>query len=388
MKIVVATDAWHPQINGVVRSLSMTVDCLRRMGHHVEVIEPGLFHTVPCPTYAEIRLSLGCSRAVAKILERERADSIHISTEGPIGWAARAWCLKNGRHFTTAFHTRFPDYVSIRTGIPAACIWKVMRRFHGKAERTFTATPTLAIELHSHGLERTHHWPRGVDLEQFNPEVESHPTLKDLPRPILLNVGRVAPEKNIEAFLELDMPGTKVVVGGGPALEKLRAAYPNVLFLGCKQGRELASTYAAADVFVFPSRTDTFGLVNIEAMACGVPVAAYPVAGPIDIIGLDGRGMHGGAKPIGALDEDLAEAVRKALQADRLAAAEEAQLYSWARCTERFFAGLADDGYGGSHMKPRRFRLVRKGASIARERGAAIVVRPAQRYFRRRAARR
>jgi len=373
VRIVLATDAWHPQINGVVRSLSMTVDCLRRMGHTVEAIEPGRFRTIPCPTYPEIRLSLGCRRGVFRMLDEFQPDSIHISTEGPIGWAARTWCLKRGRHFTTAFHTRFPDYVSIRTGIPAEWIWKVVRRFHGAAERTFTATATLAAELHEHGLERTHHWPRGVDLAQFNPDVEPHSALKDLPRPILLNVGRVAV-----------VPGTKVVVGGGPALDKLKAAYPDVVFLGSKQGTELASTYAAADVFVFPSRTDTFGLVNIEALACGLPVAAYPVAGPVDIIGLDGRGMHGGAEPIGALDENLAEAVRLALKADRAAAAEEAKLYSWSRCTERFFVGLADDGLGLPRPRRSRFRLVRSGTRMVRE---AIEARP-RRYFRRRAGRR
>jgi glycosyltransferase involved in cell wall biosynthesis len=351
------------------------------------VIDPGRFRTVPCPTYPEIRLSLGCRRAVARILDRERPDSVHISTEGPIGWAARAWCLRNRHPFTTAFHTRFPDYVSIRTGIPAEWIWKVMRRFHGAAERTFTATSTLAAELHAHGLERTHHWPRGVDLDQFDPQVEPHPALKDLPRPILLNVGRVAPEKNIGAFLELDVPGTKVVVGGGPALDKLKAAYPDVLFLGSKQGLELAATYCAADVFVFPSRTDTFGLVNIEALACGLPVAAFPVAGPIDILGIDSRGVHGGAKPIGALDEDLGEAVRRALHADRAAAAEEARLYSWTRCTERFFGGLAVDSHGRPLSRRPRFRLVRNGAPVAKERGEAIEVRRPRRYFRRRAAR-
>jgi glycosyltransferase involved in cell wall biosynthesis len=365
VKIVVATDAWHPQVNGVVRSLSMTVDCLHRMGHKVEVIEPGRFRTVPCPTYPEIRLSLWCRRAVARMLDRERPDSVHISTEGPIGWAARAWCLRNERHFTTAFHTRFPDYVSIRTGIPAEWIWKIMRRFHGAAERTFTATVTLAEELHKHGLEHTHHWPRGVDLDQFNPEVGPHPAMKNLQRPILLNVGRVAPEKNIGAFLDLDVSGTKVVVGGGPALEKLKAAYPDVVFLGPKHGPELASTYAAADVFVFPSRTDTFGLVNIEAMACGLPVAAYPVAGPIDILGIDGRGVHGGTRPIGAVDEDLAEAVSRALEADRAAASDEAQLYSWARCTERFLVGLADESHAVRPSRWRRFRFARREVARA-----------------------
>jgi glycosyltransferase involved in cell wall biosynthesis len=343
VKIVLATDAWHPQVNGVVRTLSMTVDHMREAGHDVEVIEPGRFRTLPCPTYPEIRLALGCGRQVARVLDQIRPDRIHISTEGPIGWAVRSWCLKNGRHFTTAFHTRFPDYVSIRTGIPAEWIWKLMRRFHGAADRTFTATATLAAELNEHGLTRTHHWPRGVDLSQFNPAVPPHPAFAELPRPILLNVGRVAVEKNIEAFLELDVPGNKVVVGGGPALERMRARYPDVLFLGSKHGAELAACYAAADVFVFPSRTDTFGLVNIEALACGVPVAAHPVAGPIDILGIDDKGMHGGLRPIGALNEDLAKAVAAALRASRKAAAAEARHYSWEACTERFVDGLAAD---------------------------------------------
>ncbi|HYX46885.1 MAG TPA: glycosyltransferase family 1 protein, partial [Sphingomicrobium sp.] len=250
MKIVLASDAWHPQVNGVVRSLSTTIDQLRLSGHEVEVIEPSRFRTLPCPTYPEIRLSLACGRNVRKILDEAQADSIHIATEGPIGWAARNWCVRNGRSYTTAFHTRFPDYVSIRTGIPVEWIWKLMRRFHGPADKTFAATMSLADELNSRGLEHTHIWPRGVDLEQFNPDVPPHPAMAELPRPIMLNVGRVAPEKNIEAFLELDVEGSKVVVGSGPALEKMKAAYPGVLFLGAKHGSELASVYTAADVFV------------------------------------------------------------------------------------------------------------------------------------------
>jgi glycosyltransferase involved in cell wall biosynthesis len=341
VKIALATDAWHPQVNGVVRSLSMTVDQMRRAGHSVEVIEPGRFRTIPCPTYPEIRLALGCGRAVTRMFDEFQPDRIHISTEGPIGWAARHWSLKHGRHFTTAFHTRFPDYVSIRTGIPAEWVWTMMRRFHGAAERTFTATATLAQELHAHQLTHTHHWPRGVDLEQFNPAVPPHPLIKDLPGPVMLNVGRVAPEKNIEAFLALAVSGSKVVVGDGPALERMRAQYPKVVFMGSKHGAELASCYTAANVFVFPSRTDTFGLVNIEALACGVPVAGYPVPGPIDIVGLDGRGMNGGAKRIGAVDEDLARAVSRALRTNREAAAREALHYSWEACTERFLCGLA-----------------------------------------------
>jgi glycosyltransferase involved in cell wall biosynthesis len=351
VKIVLASDAWHPQVNGVVRSLSMTVERLRRLGHDVEVIEPSLFWTMPCPTYPEIRLSLACRGKVRRMLDEARPDSIHIATEGPIGWAARNWCVAYGRRYTTAFHTRFPDYVSIRTGIPEEWIWRVMRRFHGPAEKTFTATKSLSDELNSRGLGRTHMWPRGVDLDQFNPDVPPHPALARLPRPILLNVGRVAPEKNIEAFLSLDVVGSKVVIGGGPALDKMRAAYPAVSFLGPKHGAELASAYTAADVFVFPSRTDTFGLVNIEALGCGLPVAAYPVPGPADILGPDECGIHGATDRIGAMDEDLAKAVRRALTADRAAAAAEARHYSWDRCTGLFLDGLARSTRAERHIR-------------------------------------
>jgi len=341
VKIVLASDAWHPQVNGVVRSLSTTVELLRRFGHNVDVIEPSLFWTLPCPSYPEIRLSLACGPKVRRMLDDAKPDSIHIATEGPIGWVARNWSVRNGRRHTTAFHTRFPDYVSMRTGIPEDWIWKIMRRFHGRAERTFAATHRLAGELNGRGLTHTHIWPRGVDLDQFNPNVPPHPAMAKLQRPIMLNVGRVAPEKNIEAFLELDVEGSKVVAGGGPALDKMRAAHPDVLFLGPKHGTELASVYTAADVFVFPSRTDTFGLVNIEALACGVPVAAYPVPGPADILGWDECGIHGGSERIGALDEDLGKAVARALTADGRAAEAEARHYSWDRCTGLFFAGLA-----------------------------------------------
>jgi len=341
LKIALATDAWHPQVNGVVRSLSTTVEHLRHRGHLVKVIEPSLFWTVPCPTYPEIRLALGSSARVSKILDEFEPDAIHIATEAPVGLAARAWCLKRKRRFTTSFHTRFPDYISVRSGIPADWIWPVMRRFHEPAERTFVVTQTLATEIEERGIGPTHLWPLGVDLELFNPCASPHPIMKDLPRPVLLNVGRVAIEKNIEAFLMLDNPGTKVIVGGGPALERLKARYPKALFLGPKHGAELASCYLAADVFVFPSRTDTFGLVNIEALACGVPIAAYPVPGPLDIVGINGRGIHGGTSPIGALDADLGVAIGRALHANRSSAAAEALHYGWEVCTDRFLAGLA-----------------------------------------------
>lgn len=341
MRIAIATDAWSPQVNGVVRSLATTVEHLIARGHEVLVIEPGLFRTIPCPTYPEIRLALRCSAGVKRMIANFRPDAVHIATEGPIGWAARHACLQENRGFTTAFHTRFPDYVSIRTGIPAKWIWKVMRRFHCAAEKTFVATSALAAELQANGIEHTHYWPRGVDLDQFNPSVPPHPKLGALPRPLLLNVGRVAVEKNIGAFLDCQVAGTKVVVGDGPALDDFKRRYPEVAFLGAMHGQELASCYTAADVFVFPSRTDTFGLVNIEALACGVPVAAYPVPGPADILGARERGFHGGSQPIGALDEDLAVAIRRALKADRAAAAAEARHYSWQCCTDLFVVGLS-----------------------------------------------
>lgn len=341
MKIAVATDAWHPQVNGVVRALSSTEASLRTRGHDVTMIHPGLFWTLPCPTYPEIRLALTCSRAVAGILDELDADAIHVATEGPIGWAARNWCVRNERRFTTSFHTRFPDYVAMRTGVPADWIWPVIRRFHSPAERTFVVTQSLADELQKRGLGPTHRWPLGVDVELFNPGVPPHPEMIHLPRPILLYVGRVAIEKNIEAFLNCAGGASKVVVGDGPALEELQSRCPESLFLGAKHGPELASAYTAADVFVFPSRTDTFGLVNIEALACGLPIAAYPERGPLDILGTNGRGAHGGAERIGACDRDLGRAVRLALRCSRAAAAAEAQHYGWGRCTDAFVAGLA-----------------------------------------------
>lgn len=343
MKIALITDAWLPQINGVVRSLSTTVDHLRARGHEVEIIQPGLFRNRPCPTYPEIRLALGCGASVRALLDEMQPDAIHIATEGPIGWAGRSWCLKRSRRFTTSFHTRFPDYVSLRTGLPADWIWPVMRRFHGSAERTFVVTQRLADELQERRILPTHLWPLGVDLAQFGPSGVKHPGMAHLPRPIMLNVGRVAVEKNIEAFLNCPVPGSKVVVGDGPAFDKLKARFPDSHFLGAMQGPELASAFRSADVFVFPSLTDTFGLVTIEALASGLPVASFPVQGPIDILGKDGRGMHGGQRRIGAADQYLAVAIQRALTADSAAAVAEARCYSWEACTDRFLEGLATD---------------------------------------------
>ena len=278
MTIAVATDAWHPQVNGVVRSLSATVEGLRRRGQTVAVIEPSAFATVRCPTYPEIRLALGCSARVSRTLDTIAPSHVHIATEGPIGHAARRWCLRHGRAFTTSLHSRFPDYVALRTGVPASWLWAAMRRFHQPAERILVSTPTLAAELAGRGFPPAFVCPLGVDLDQFSADGPLHPKLAGLPRPILLSVGRVAVEKNLEAFLDCPVAGSKVVVGDGPALAGLKQRYGKVAFLGVKSGAELAAIYRSADVFVFPSRTDTFGLVNIEALACGLPVAAFPVA--------------------------------------------------------------------------------------------------------------
>lgn len=341
MRIALATDAWAPQVNGVVRTLTTTVARLRSRGHRVDTLTPDLFRTVACPSYPEIRLAIGCGRGVARRLDALDADAVHIATEGPIGWAARRWCLRRGRPFTTSFHTRFPDYVAMRTGLPADWFWPVLRRFHGPATRIFAATPTLAEELGERGLPQVHAWSRGVDLELFSADTPPLAALAALPRPVQLYVGRVAVEKNLEDFLAMRTPGTKIVVGDGPARAMLASRYPKAIFLGTLHGSDLASAYAGADVFVFPSRTDTFGLVNIEALASGVPVAAYPTRGPIDIIGRRGFGTHGGRGRIGALAEDLAEATEAALTASRADCAREGRRYSWDRCTDQFVAGLA-----------------------------------------------
>jgi glycosyltransferase involved in cell wall biosynthesis len=332
VRIALVSDAWSPQVNGVVRTLATTVGRVRAIGHAVETLTPDQFATIPCPTYPEIRLALGCGPAMARRLDVFDPDAVHIATEGPLGWAARRWCLTNGLPFTTSFHTRFPDYLAMRTKLPADWFWPMVKRFHAPAARVFAATGTLEAELQGRGLPRTHRWSRGVDLSLFTPEGLRAPELADLPRPILLHVGRVAIEKNIEAFLALDTPGTKVVVGDGPALAMLRQRHPEVRFLGALHGERLAAAYRTADLLVFPSRTDTFGLVMIEALASVTPVAAYPVPGPLDVIGERGGGV---------LQEDLGTAVRAALSLDRATCADIGRGYDWSVCTGQFLAGLA-----------------------------------------------
>ena len=333
MKIALVSDAWHPQINGVVRTLETTVGKLRARGHFVETITPDQFRNIPCPSYSEIRLAIGAGREVARRLSHFAADAVHIATEGPLGWAARRWCLEHGQPFSTSFHTRFPEYVALRTGLPPSWFWPVVRRFHAPAATIMAATATLADELAAQGLPQTHRWSRGVDLELFTPSAPCLAALAGLPRPIQLYVGRIAVEKNIGAFLDASVSGSKVIVGDGPARAQLEQHYPMAHFLGPLHGAELASAYASADVFVFPSRTDTFGLVMIEALATGTPVAAFPVPGPLDIVG-------DAAATVGALDEDLGNAIAKALTARPSNCVREGRRYSWDACTDQFVAGL------------------------------------------------
>lgn len=342
MKLALATDAWLPQVNGVVRSLTSTVEQLVQRGHTVETITPDRFLTLPMPGYASIRLAMAPRFGLRRMLDDAAPDIVHIATEGPIGWAARGWCLSRGVPFTSAFHTRFPEYAAVRTGLSAEYFWPILQRFHAQSRAVMVSTRTLAAELEGRGIGPTRAWSRGIDHALFRPDGARHAQMAALRGPVLLNVGRVAPEKNLEAFLGLDVPGSKVVVGDGPALETLRRRYPDVLFLGALSGDELASAYRAADCFVFPSLTDTFGLVIIEALACGTPVAAFPVTGPIDILGLDGRGVdHRVGYPAGMLDTSLARAIGSALAAERMDAAALGSLYSWERATDQFLAAIA-----------------------------------------------
>jgi glycosyltransferase involved in cell wall biosynthesis len=342
MRITLVSDAWPPQVNGVVRTLTTTAKLLAQAGHQVQTITPDLFASVPCPTYPEIRLALTSRRRVAAMIEGFAPDAVHIATEGPLGWHARRICIDAGSGFTTSFHTRFPDYVAARTGLSAERFWGPVARFHRPARVVLVATPRLADELAAHGIGQTRIWSRGVDFSQFGTAIVANPALAALPRPIALCVGRVAVEKNIAAFLDADFAGSKVVVGDGPALAALRARYPQVVFTGALHGDDLAAAYAAADVFAFPSRTDTFGLVMIEALACGVPVAGYPVAGPLDVIGAGGCGVVPGWRVrVGAVHDDLATALRVALTADRAACKAYAANFSWDACLAQFVGALA-----------------------------------------------
>jgi glycosyltransferase involved in cell wall biosynthesis len=332
MKILIVSDAWLPQINGVVRTLSTTKKVLESMGHEVKMITPDLFHTIPCPTYPEIRLVVSPTGSkIKKEIESFQPDCIHISTEGPLGISARRICYKLNKIFTTSFHTKFPEYVHARFGVPISWTYFLLRWFHGLSKRVMVATASMRSELEGQGFNNLAYWSRGVDLDLFYPREKN--IFSEQERPVAVYVGRVAVEKNIEAFLNMAFEGTKYVVGSGPQLGQLIQQYPDVHFVGSKSGEELASYYSSADVFVFPSKTDTFGLVLLEALASGTPVAAYPVPGPIDIIGKN--------SPVGCLDEDLATATRNALKLDASSCHQHALKYSWQACTQQFVNNLA-----------------------------------------------
>jgi glycosyltransferase involved in cell wall biosynthesis len=334
MRILLVTDAWLPQINGVVRTLATLRDRLMGMGHQVVMVSPDQFRSVPCPTYPEIRLAVLPGRSVARTIRQSRPCVVHVATEGPLGLAARNYCVRHKIPFTTAFHTKFPEYVHARTGVPVDWSYRMVRWFHGPARAVMVATQGIEDELTAHGVGNIRRWTRGVDTALFRPHDSG--LFADLPRPIFLNVGRVAVEKNIGAFLSLDLPGSKVVVGGGPQLEELRRKYPEVHFTGPKQGEELAAHYAAADVFVFPSLTDTFGLVVLEALASGLPVAAFPVAGPRDVVA-----DQDPEAPVAVLADDLHAAALAAAEipADRCRTFALGQ--SWDRSVDQFLENLS-----------------------------------------------
>jgi glycosyltransferase involved in cell wall biosynthesis len=329
-RILIVTDAWLPQTNGVVRTLTTVVRELRAMGHVLEVIGPDRFRTIPCPTYHDIPLALLPHRRLVRLIEAFAPDALHIATEGPLGMAARSWAKRSGLGFTTAFHTRFAEYLQARTGVPLRPVYAWMRRFHSAGQGTMVATQSLRDDLVARGFRNVRSWSRGVDLELFKPEPRQQ---WNLPRPIFINIGRVAVEKNIGAFLDLDLPGSKIVVGGGPVLERMQRDYPNVVFTGPLQDTALGRAYAGADVFVFPSVTDTFGLVLLEALACGTPIAAFPVTGPRDVLAnASGR--------VGAVNADLRVAALEALGADREACRAHAERFSWRACAEVFLSHL------------------------------------------------
>ncbi len=329
MRLMLVTDAWHPQVNGVVRALSTTVERLTERGHEVEVLAPERFRNVPCPTYPEIRLAVCTPRRVGRLIEQARPEAVHIATEGPLGLAARAWLKRRGLPFTTSFHTLFPAYLNFRFGVPERWTFAGLRWFHNAAHTTMYSTQRLRELLAGNGFRSLSRWVRGVDTELFRPVT---PIPLKLPRPVQLYVGRLAVEKTLGDFLRLETPGSKVLIGDGPQRAELEQRYPQAHFLGPRFGEELVAHYCAADVFVFPSRTDTLGLVMLEAMACGVPVAAFPVPGPLDVVGDSGAGVLG---------EDLSHAIHSAIGIDPERCRARALAHSWDQSVTEFHANLA-----------------------------------------------
>jgi glycosyltransferase involved in cell wall biosynthesis len=330
MRILIATDAWRPQVNGVVHTLEATAQAAKSLGAEVSFLTAEGFPTVALPSYPGIRIALPRAREIARRISAVRPDAVHIATEGPIGYFARRVCLARRLPFTTSLHTRFADYLAARWPVPQNWTWAWMRWFHNAGRGTMVSTPSLANELRSHGFNNVLRWPRGVDSRLFHPDRESDLGLK---RPIFLTVGRLAVEKNLDAFLALDLPGTKVVVGDGPARPALESRYPDAVFLGTKHGAELAAVYASADVFVFPSRTDTFGLVLLEALASGLPIAGFPVAATQDVVG---------AAPVAALDNDLRAACLGALTIPRQVCRQYAETLTWEASARSFLGNLVD----------------------------------------------
>jgi glycosyltransferase involved in cell wall biosynthesis len=329
MHVLVATDAWSPQVNGVVRTLTESADAALRLGSKLSFVTPEFFTWMRCPGEPNVHLALPRLRVIERVVDEIQPTAIHIATEGPIGHAMRRYCLRLGKHFTTSVHTRFPDYLFARMNIPPALTWALMRRFHRASAGVMVATAALAHELKQRGFSKVMLSPYGVDTDFFHPD-QAGPL--NLQRPVFLTVTRLAVEKNIEAFLKLDLPGTKVVVGDGPARQRLEGRYPDAIFLGTRQGESLAEIYASADVFVFPSRTDTFGIVLLEALASGLPVAAFPVQGPRDVIG---------NAPVGALDNDLRRACLTALGISRESCRAFAENMTWQASTIRFLQNIA-----------------------------------------------
>jgi glycosyltransferase involved in cell wall biosynthesis len=329
MRILIATDAWHPQVNGVVRTLTSLASSASTLGAEIEFLTPDGFPSLAVPTYPGLRMALPNRREIARRMEAASPDAIHIATEGPIGWAVRAYCRRRKLAFTTSYTTRFPEYIAVRSIIPAALSYAVLRHFHSAAGMTMVATASLKQELSARGFRKLGTWTRGVDTDLFRPDDAAE---LDLPRPIFLTVGRVAVEKNLEAFLSLNLPGSKVVIGDGPQRALLERRYPKVRFLGEKTGKELSAHFAAADVFVFPSLADTFGVVQLEALACGTPVAAFPVTGPKDVIA---------DHPVGALDKDLRSACIRALGMSRETCRSFALARSWESSARQFIGNLS-----------------------------------------------